>query len=77
MARVSRTAGFVIIISRSVVEQDVIRYSVRKTWWQLGRGGDSRQLVAGVLEGMPQEISEAELLLLAVEAVLRRLRTLG
>lgn len=73
---ITSSAGFVITIVRSPTTPDCVRYSVRKTWWTLGKGGDSRQLLGGQLEGITPQMTEKEIMTLAMERVLYRVRQL-
>lgn len=77
MTRPSQVPSYHLHIYRVMAVPDAIRWELRKAWWRPRVGANSRAVMHGVLEGMPDGLREHEALVLALEAVQRRLRELA
>lgn len=69
-----RRAAYQVLIHRSTYCEDEVKWSLVKSWWWVGKGGQRAEIGAGLLTGVPPQMSEPEIVQLALESCLRHVR---
>lgn len=72
----TRRAVYSVQIMRSTYCDDEVNWTLCKSWWWVGKGGQRVKMGSGTLVGIPEGMSEPEIVRLALESVVRHVFTM-